>query len=180
MNWGDAATWVSASVAVVAALVAVAAWRAAARAAKAAERSAAVDEQTLHSQRTPAFTAVIEEVNGGGWHRLALRLNGPADLDDVVLEPLGGKVAFTRDQYGVEVSDEVHPRRAWVYSPDGARSRLRLGDTAKWRIVPVDRYVEEDEISLRIEGEAAGAAWQVLVSVEVPKSMKESPRFYSF
>lgn len=180
MNLGDAASGISALVAIGAAAVAFAAWRAAARAAKAAERSAKVDEQAWRHQQTPSFTATVEAGNNGSWHRLALRLDGSADLDDVVVELLDNDVSFTVGQHGIDQSEKAHPRTGWVYTTDGKRCGLRLGDTAKWRISAVKQYVEKDELSLRVVAQKDADNWPVLVSVEVPKSIKRPPYLYSF
>lgn len=179
VDLGDAGTWASAAVAVVAAGVAVAAWRAAHRAAEAAERSALIDEQAWHKQQAPTFKAQIEPVNDGGWHRLALQLEGPTDLDDVVVEVLGGELVFTDGHNGVDRPDDGRPRKAWVYSQDGVRTGLRLGEVAKWRVAAAEEHVESDEVQLRIEARAGKAVWRVLVPVAVPGTMQIGPQFWS-
>ncbi|MGW3805871.1 hypothetical protein [Micromonospora sp. NPDC005113] len=179
MDLGDVGTWASAAVAVVAAGVAVAAWRAAHRAAKAAERSAVIDEQAWHKQQTPTFKAQIEPVNDGGWHRLALQLEGPADLDDVVVEILGGELVFTDGHHGVDRPDIGRPHKAWVYSQDGMRTGLRLGEAARWRVAAAEEHVESDEVRLRIEARASDSAWKVLVPVTVPGTMQIGPQFWN-
>ncbi|MFI6162996.1 hypothetical protein ACIA59_23975 [Micromonospora haikouensis] len=154
MDIEDPSGWAAGAVAVLAVLIALAAWWAAhrsamasersadasERSATASERSAAASEELLHQQRTPRFTAEIEEVSQ--WHRLAIRLDGPLDLDDLSVESLNDEFVFNTDQFGIDkepipagheaVGGRPGRRVAWTNSgyPDGARAGIKIGETA--------------------------------------------------
>lgn len=125
METGDLATWAASAIAFASAGVAVYFARrsdkSADRSADAADRSASADERALHLAKTPAFKAMVEDVNGNekgenGWHRLVLQLIAPADLDGVNVELLTEDVQFTPGQTGVEPSG---PQRTAVHAVNG-------------------------------------------------------------
>jgi hypothetical protein len=173
---GDASGWASTAVAVIAAVVAVAAWWAAHRSAKASERSADANEQLLHQQRTPQFTARIEEVNDGSWHRLAIRLDGPVSLDDLSVEVLDDELIFSSDQYGIDKTrlarqEQPGRRLAWAYDQNGSRAAVEIGETTKWRVAAAEDHVRSDEITVRARARAGRSEWVVLVKIPVPGSL---------
>jgi len=74
------------------------------RQADAAARTATLDAERRYEERTPTFDAWIEPVNGGGWHRLWLRLTSRQDLSAVQVEITEGE--------GVEFHDRAIRRGA--------------------------------------------------------------------
>lgn len=183
MNIEDPSGWSAVAVAVLAVIISVGAWWAARRSADASERSALATEEVLHQQRTPRFTVEIQEVNGGQWHRLAVRLDGPISLDDLSVESLHDDMVFTADQYGIDrapppgneaAGGRPGRRVAWTYDGDrnGERAGMAIGQTARWRVSAADKHVSADEVTLRVRARAGKAEWTVLAPVTVPGSLQ--------
>ncbi|MFY1673675.1 hypothetical protein ACN27G_27575 [Plantactinospora sp. WMMB334] len=157
------AAWVGVVVAASALVISVLAWRAAHRSAKAAERA-------VHQQQTPTFTAEIEPVNGGKWHRLAVRLDGPNDLDDLTVDILDKELIYVSDRNREPQPEEAQRRH--VATDDDNRPGLAIGDTVMWRVAAAGKHVHGDQVTLRCIAKVGKAEWKPLVSVEVPRSLR--------
>ncbi|WP_405431095.1 hypothetical protein [Micromonospora sp. NBC_00617] len=174
MELGDAATWAAALIATGAA---VWSWRSA----TAANRSAVADEQMLHHQRTPQFTALVEDMNGdstghGGTPRLMLQLVSPQAVDSVEVELVTPETVFPPSQNGVEPGA---PRRIAVRT-DGAGTPvpMAVGQEARWRIAfpAVDAGPKAippvDVVQLVVHAAKGKARWDVLVKAPVEARQK--------
>ncbi|WP_229075220.1 hypothetical protein [Actinoplanes sp. DH11] len=183
MEWGDGAAWAAAGVAIGAAVIswiyssrAVAASR---KSAAAAARSAAADEKMVHHQQAPVFTALVEDVNGGGSSRLMLQLVEPVDLDSVAVEILTDGVRFTPSQNGVSNDSDATRREAvHVREADGPPAPVTVGERAKWRVAfeqattgPDDNGPSIAEVELRITATAGASVWKLLAVAPVEAVM---------
>jgi hypothetical protein len=182
VDYGNLPEWIGAAVAAGAA-IAAAVW--ARSSAKSADRSTRVAEAAERRQRRPTFTAQIEEVNGGGWHRLVLQLTGPEALPAPInIELLTNELRFFAGLYGVSPHAGEPARKAWVPrgiapgqppSPtdDDQPAGMQVGQTARWRI---QRSGDEapERIDLRITTTRDNEETVTVVSVDVPGSLQYS------
>ncbi len=84
------------------------------RQADAAARTATLDAERRYEERTPTFDAWIEPVNGGGWHRLWLRLTSRQDLSAVQVEITEGEgVEFTTGSGDVDLTGRGWSSTEW-------------------------------------------------------------------
>ncbi|MFI5497065.1 hypothetical protein [Actinoplanes sp. NPDC051859] len=132
----------------------------------------------LHQDR-PAFTAEFEDM--GGWHRLALRLEGPIDIRDRVdVDLLAGGLMFRQGIDGVDKGARFPITTAWaqVYTeiegPPGrtvAPGGMKVGDTVRWMVERV-KDPAASTASIRVRAQDARRNWSLLLDVEVPARLQ--------
>jgi hypothetical protein len=180
VDWGDIPTWAGAAVAVAAAVVA---WLYSRRSVAAANRSATADERAAYHLDKPMFTAEIEEVNQGGWHRLALRLDGPIDIPGRVdIELLDDSLMLRQGVDGVDRNAAFPIRKAWAQryidrqTPMPTREvepgGMKIGQTVKWMVERVGKATPQRVNVLVVADAGDGRVWRSLLIIDVPGSLQ--------
>lgn len=128
--------------------------------AQANKKIAQIEQDRRHEERTPKFTAWIEDM--GSWKRLWLRLESPRSLTRLVgtlVEAEG--VSFTHSQNGVDPSSPAPIKSAsWD-------KLLEHGESACWSIAFEDDYADKPILRVRCYSDD-GDEWTVSVPFDPP------------
>jgi hypothetical protein len=113
-----------------------------------ARRGRQVEEARRHSELEPPYDVDLEDMNGGGWHRLAVQLRGTRPVTGLQVTILDGPGAsFTPNQWGVEAGK--YP--IWEARLPDDELPLGPGKTAHWRM-EFDLQKTTGTMTLRLDG----------------------------
>lgn len=126
-----------------------------------ARRQARINDDRRREERSPRYTAEIEDA--GGWYRLWLRLESSESIDGLTVSVIDDRtgVSFTHGQNGVDPS--LSSRRL-----QASHGRLAPGQAAVWRLDLDDARTRKVWLRLDSEGAQARDRWMQTLLAEVP------------
>jgi hypothetical protein len=93
-----------------------------------------IESDRRHNERTPTFSAEIEEMNAGQWYRMWLALETEESIDSVEVEIIDGKdVYFGDGQTGVEPGVGRTKSARWGRMTMGTKDAAEVGWVGGWK-----------------------------------------------
>jgi hypothetical protein len=126
-----------------------------------ARRQARINEDRRREERSPRYTAEIEDA--GGWYRLWLRLESSESIEGLTASVVDDRagVSFTHGQNGVDPS--LSSRRL-----EARHGRVTAGQAAAWRLDLDDAHTRKVWLRVDSEGTQAQDRWTQTILAEVP------------